>query len=376
MHSKVAAGHLHEPICFNDDDKALDVVVKVSDDNEWQKCEDGTYTGLSVGGGYAEGSKRYEKLDSSGKQVLRYTAIPSEISLVDRPMIQTATFRMVKVDGSTEEREFKQTAGGNMEKTQCYTDAMDVLNKWAGQEISDVSGAVYALQSVLSIYLQEKAEPDEPGAKEQIAALADAIKALKSFIVMEIQEASEGDVIELAAKVGDLEKSDKAEPKSGTCEKCGGPMKCAKCDMGKADDAADLQKIESDHAEQLRKVEETHSEALQKLEGEKSEALEKVQALETRGGRLEKVITSALSLDASEGFDLDKIEEMPAPAKGAVKDVLTISKTDDNGGGANTAQAELLAKIAALADKGDREAVAMELIKMSHAAGPITPKTY
>ena len=49
MHQKIAAGFLPEPLTFNDQDKAIDAVIKVSDDQEWTKCLDGTYTGASIG---------------------------------------------------------------------------------------------------------------------------------------------------------------------------------------------------------------------------------------------------------------------------------------------------------------------------------------
>jgi len=34
MHQKIAAGHIAEPLTFDDDEKAIDVVIKVTDDND------------------------------------------------------------------------------------------------------------------------------------------------------------------------------------------------------------------------------------------------------------------------------------------------------------------------------------------------------
>lgn len=88
MHGKIAAGVLKQ-INFNDTDKAIDVCAKVVDDNEWNKVLEGVYTGFSIGGSYV-GEKKAEKMD--GKDVMRYEADPSEISLVDRPCMPTAKF--------------------------------------------------------------------------------------------------------------------------------------------------------------------------------------------------------------------------------------------------------------------------------------------
>jgi hypothetical protein len=101
MHGKVAAGKLEE-LSFSDASKTIEVCAKIVDDNEWVKVEEGVYTGFSIGGRYA---KRWKDGDA-----YRYTAEPSEISLVDSPCIKSATFSMLKTDGSTEDRLFKTAA--------------------------------------------------------------------------------------------------------------------------------------------------------------------------------------------------------------------------------------------------------------------------
>lgn len=99
MHRDVAAGKVVD-MTFDDRNRAVDVAVKVVDDNEWQKCIEGVYTGFSIGGSYGRRWKDGEHT--------RYTPKISEISLVDNPCIPTARFyEMVKVDGSVEKREFQ-----------------------------------------------------------------------------------------------------------------------------------------------------------------------------------------------------------------------------------------------------------------------------
>ena len=105
MHGKVAAGVLTD-IQFDDGARSIDVCAKVVDDQEWKKVLAGVYTGFSIGGSY--GTKTVEKVD--GKEFTRYEAIPSEISLVDRPCIPTAKFFQVqKADGATVDVEFAES---------------------------------------------------------------------------------------------------------------------------------------------------------------------------------------------------------------------------------------------------------------------------
>ncbi|HEX7732429.1 MAG TPA: DUF6582 domain-containing protein [Rhodanobacter sp.] len=114
MHGKVAAGKLTD-ITFLDAEKAIDIVAEVVDPVEREKCLKGVYTGFSIGGRYA---KKWD--DGVQKGVSRYTAEPSEISLVDLPCVPTAQFTVVKADGIEELRKFETT-----------TDNAEALAKWA-----------------------------------------------------------------------------------------------------------------------------------------------------------------------------------------------------------------------------------------------------
>ena len=97
----MAAGKLVE-IAFNDEQKRIEICGKVVDDAEWQKVEEGVYTGFSQGGRYL---KRWPDPDEPA--LMRYTAEPLEVSLVDHPCLPEATFAVIKADGSTELRKFK-----------------------------------------------------------------------------------------------------------------------------------------------------------------------------------------------------------------------------------------------------------------------------
>ena len=100
QHGKVVAGKL-EKMAFDDVNKRIEFCAKIVDDNEWKKVEAGVYTGFSPGGRYA---KRWADPVHAGH--LRYTAAPSELSIVDIPCLPSATFTMVKADGAEVETEF------------------------------------------------------------------------------------------------------------------------------------------------------------------------------------------------------------------------------------------------------------------------------
>ena len=98
MHGRIAAGKL-TGIAFDDEARRIVVSAKIIDDDEWEKVLEGVYTGFSQGGRYV---KRWADPDTG---LVRYTAEPHEISLVDLPCLPGATFEVVK-DGVVEKRAF------------------------------------------------------------------------------------------------------------------------------------------------------------------------------------------------------------------------------------------------------------------------------
>lgn len=105
MHTSIAAGKV---IAMNCDDglKRISIGTKIVDESSWQKVLEGVLTGFSIGGTYAKQWK-------DGK-LTRYTARPSEISVVDLPCLSTAVFEFVKADGTSEMRKFKQGSNDDM----------------------------------------------------------------------------------------------------------------------------------------------------------------------------------------------------------------------------------------------------------------------
>ncbi len=121
MHGSVAAGKI-TALAFNDDAKQIEICAKVVDDTEWRKVEEGVYTGFSQGGAYA---KRWT--DSEGRT--RYTAQPSEISLVDLPCLPQARFEMIKKDGSRILRRFGKSLGKGMDLVGQFAELVDELKE-------------------------------------------------------------------------------------------------------------------------------------------------------------------------------------------------------------------------------------------------------
>ncbi len=107
MHGNVAAGKLVD-IAFSDAAKRIEICGKVVDDDEWQKVEEGVYTGFSQGGRYL---KRWP--DPDAPALTRYTAEPLEVSPVDHPCLPEATFAVITADGSTELRKFKPVSAAD-----------------------------------------------------------------------------------------------------------------------------------------------------------------------------------------------------------------------------------------------------------------------
>jgi hypothetical protein len=104
MHQLIAAGKCIG-FDFRDSDREIFMGFKVVDDDEWKKVDEGVYTGFSHGGSVV---KMWE--DPVYKDCQRYTAEPSEISLVDNPCLGIAHFSYVKTDGTIELRKLKGAA--------------------------------------------------------------------------------------------------------------------------------------------------------------------------------------------------------------------------------------------------------------------------
>lgn len=151
MHEPVSAGKIVE-LNFSDNEKKVNVCAKVIDDKEWEKVLQGVYTGFSFGG-HAINRWKDEKT-----KAYRYTLIPSELSLADKPCVPSAVFEVIKTDGSSEKRGFKKILGGtktmlkiekNMDMTQFLELMQNVQAGFTEEDPKDLVSAVDNLVSVL-----------------------------------------------------------------------------------------------------------------------------------------------------------------------------------------------------------------------------------
>lgn len=97
MHQLSAAGKC-VGFEFRDDEKEIFMGFEVVDDEAWKKVQKRVYTGFSQGGRIVGDLTP----DPVFKGCMRYTADPSECSLVDNPCLGLAHFALIKADGSVE----------------------------------------------------------------------------------------------------------------------------------------------------------------------------------------------------------------------------------------------------------------------------------
>lgn len=245
----VAAGRVihFEP---RDGEKAFYVGAEIVDDQSWEKVQKGVYTGFSIGGKYGE-----KWMDKAVKDAIRYVAIPSEISLADIPAMRSARFEIVKVDGSTEEREFE-----NVEEDEEHDDDPKDPKSGSTESEGDDEEIEKIVITVLErLGLSKLADQVQDLQKQIESATANIAKALQSDDLQksltthkgELQKALDDHKTETESKfeqiVGDIAK---VAVHVSDIEKRGGPGPVIR-DLGKltSTGAAALQE-----AEQLKKV--------------------------------------------------------------------------------------------------------------------------
>ena len=102
MHQAVVVGKIVDMVLDDENQRVL-VTVRVDDDDAWQKVLARNYTGFS-GHWNVVGAKWLDKAATAkyGRQILRYTGDPVEVSLVDVPRVPGCEFQKIE-NGYTEE---------------------------------------------------------------------------------------------------------------------------------------------------------------------------------------------------------------------------------------------------------------------------------
>lgn len=213
-------------LLFDDVAKAIRVGVKILDEEAWQKVIEGVFTGFSIGGRYGE---RWP--DPFDKSLIRYIAIPQEISLVDLPCIPGATFEMVKVDGSSYRHKFaikgdtmkgkiqsilkKQLNGADEEK---IADLAEQLAEILPSDIPEDKIEELAEQIAEVVEESPTSEGEERGAEEEPQD-EEAVEQPKPLTPKDVREIvlaileeiglleQVGGELRMGAKIGDLRKT-------------------------------------------------------------------------------------------------------------------------------------------------------------------------
>jgi hypothetical protein len=294
MHNPRVAAGIVTSLNFLDDEKAIDAVAKVVDAEEVKKVRAGVYTGFSIGGSYA---RKWQDGDYT-----RYAAQPSELSLADNPMIKSARFTLVKVDGSEEQKEFTQVMeAGALQKR---------LN-----DVAQMAFRLYDLRCLLGNVVYE-AEEEKDGSSVPARlqkALLDLVEIFKAFAAEEAEE--------MAANVRALLEQPVEAMAMNQGPQAGTPAPLNKVDYSQAATPAPQGgSTQMATLEQLEGLVKGLGERLEKVEG----------AFNAQGEQLAKVEAENAALTER----LAKVEAEPAPAKGALKavdrgdDVQPLAKTD------------------------------------------------
>jgi hypothetical protein len=179
MHGRVAAGKLTD-IAFDDDEKRILVSARIVDDDEWRKVQEGVYTGFSQGGRYV---KRWPDPESG---LTRYTAEPTEISLVDLPCLPGATFEVIK-DGAVEKRAFAARAELPQLEPADAAEApasADSAESRRAAEAPSPSAALAKAASALALAADklERAIAENNALRKSVGALAPEVAALAARV--------------------------------------------------------------------------------------------------------------------------------------------------------------------------------------------------
>jgi hypothetical protein len=230
MHGNVAAGKITE-LHFDHAKKAIDVAATVVDPVSRQKCVSGVFQGFSIGGSYL---KKWPAM--VGNQLAtKYTAAPTEISLVDNPCVDSArfsrmskTFRLVKRDGTTERRRFASPlaqAATNFNKAlaaqgssiQSFLSPRNVT-----MNINDQgrTAAIYDIRKALRTRRQMLAKG--AGTRQPTIAIDTSLNAIRKALGLPVQVAGTGRETKPTTQFGATNNWHDGEPAAPTPARLGG----------------------------------------------------------------------------------------------------------------------------------------------------------
>lgn len=337
MHGNVAVGGLSE-LLFDDLAKTITVTADVVDDNEWNKCLKGTYTGFSVGGKYG---KKWD--DPMLKGHKRYTAVPSEVSLVDLPCNYDASFTLVKMDGSEDLVKFH------------VMDEAELLAKLADADVSAEDKADYA-QRLAKLYAPDPVNQEDEeltkGAYSigELARLADSVSCFARYSCCSWDENGQPVTKAFAPEVRDAALKLYDALLKLVADDVEAAKTLLKTQLKKMADEEELTKASA--AEELRKqadVAIAEHDTLSKVFGISAFGIAEGAKLEDALESLNKFVTAHDELQKKHDEQVTEIADLKKraePAKGATRPV-PVAKTDDS--------AEALKKDAATTEEDSKD---------------------
>lgn len=227
MHRAVAAGKLVY-MDLRDAEKTVYIGAEIVDETEWQKVLKGVYTGFSIGGDYGKTWKDPQT------GLLRYEAIPVEISLADNPAMHGATFEIVKATG-VETRTFVGMGKAAYPWDQCMRDQTErygseetarkvcgmIRHKYGGKAVQ--AGALGKQEGESMEPEEDTSDIEYDGVLEEILA---AIETELGIVARQLQEqAQEGETQGEATPAEQGEAAPQPEPTAGAApaEQAAGP---------------------------------------------------------------------------------------------------------------------------------------------------------
>lgn len=179
MHAAKAVGKLTD-IQFDDANKAITATAKIVDDAEWEKVQEGVYTGFSIGGNYV---KQWEE-DIDAKKVNFFTADPIEVSIVDNPCVPVAHFTAVKADGTEVQKAFKIPEVAEPSNEEVAKKAAELADAEGGNWVNFVDKARELLKAEVGGATEEDDEEEaedeeEETDEEEEEEAAEKVEALK-----------------------------------------------------------------------------------------------------------------------------------------------------------------------------------------------------
>ena len=335
MHQLSAVGKFVD-MAYLDDEKAIDACCHVVDDAAWQKVLDKVYTGFSIGGGYV---KKWKDGDFT-----RYTAKPSETSLVDNPCLDKAAItQIIKAEGSDD------PTLGELRKGMWEVSRLAELFLslgWLAQDVAaeaEWEGDNSPVPAALRDAAMQVGEALKQMVPEEVAELLATLPAPPAAEVLQMAEKlAKGELPEGLEKAG-------AKFSKAAREVLAEVHQCVKdCD-------SKLASLGYDQSEETD--DQQGAEKMAKLDAEKTEALSKVATLE-----------ADLQKAQAEAVDLRKQLDAEKAKPGAPKGSITVSKSQDTIPQNESEEEEIKKQAEAIAKLPPAEQ-ALALIKFVHSTG-------